>query len=441
MLSFLGGTALTGRASRWLVAALVITGVAGIGAAESAPAAASGDSAPFIIGGDGAVAVAPGTAQGFEAGIYRFNKAGGLDGRKIKFIGFLDDGLSTATDLANAQKLVNEDHVFAVAPVNSQFAGPATGSFLAKSHTPFIGWATSAAYASDAGGKWALPIDGYQVNPSVQGVTEMLQVIAAQGDKSQPSKVKMALIANDVPGAVAVNESYAAAAKSVGIDVVYVKAPIAPEGTTTYAPEAQALESSGANTVYEVVGNTDAVGLAAALKAVNYKGMVVNGVTYFPGQLASQPSEKAALQGVYVATEFPTQNNDTAAVKQAEKDLVATGQSPQLTAGISQGYWTAIVLEQMLRATLARVGSASKVTSAALEQTVSAGKGWSYKDPIAGGIGTETFPAAYTYPTSCNTLVKTVGNGYTQVEPYQCTYDVNVSTNEKIDPQTGKASK
>ena len=48
---------------------------------------------PIVVGGDGD-SLSPGVAGGFEAGIYRFNKAGGLDGRKIKFTAFLDDEYS-----------------------------------------------------------------------------------------------------------------------------------------------------------------------------------------------------------------------------------------------------------------------------------------------------------------------------------------------------------
>ena len=83
-------------------------------------AAANPAPAPIIVGGDGDLAIAAGVAQGFEAGIVRFNKSGGLDGRKIEFLGVLDDGFSGQTNLTNAQKLVENDHVMAVAPMISE---------------------------------------------------------------------------------------------------------------------------------------------------------------------------------------------------------------------------------------------------------------------------------------------------------------------------------
>jgi ABC-type branched-subunit amino acid transport system substrate-binding protein len=208
-------------------------------------------------------------------------------------------------------------------------------------------------------------------------------------------------------------------------------------GSVNYTPYVQAVLSSGANAVYEAVGTADAIGLAAALHAGGFKGMIINSVTYLPGSLASSPSDESALQGVYVADTFPANQNDTPAVKQEEKDLKATGQPPDLTTGVSIGYWSAIVLEQMLRATLKKVGGhPDLVTGAALEKLVNGG--FTYTDPIAGGIGTEYFPAAEQVPNGCSTLLQTVGTGYKVVTPYQCLGDVNVVKDKNVDIKTGK---
>jgi ABC-type branched-subunit amino acid transport system substrate-binding protein len=418
---------------------MVVTTTVGAAAITNAPAgAAAKDTTPIIVGGDGDLSISAGVTQGFEAGIYRFNKAGGLDGRKIEYLGFLDDAFSPATNLTNAQELVNSKHVFAIAPFVGQSAGAATGTFLNQNKVPFLGWSTNAAF--DTQPKWGFGINGNQGNPAVQGAGGMLQLLAAQGDLKDPSKMKMALIANDLSGAEIANKSLAGVASAEGIDVVYQKAVIAAVGTTNYAPYAQALIASGANVVYEVLGATDSIGVAAALKAAGFKGIVVNGVTYYQGDMPAQgASTVAALQGVYVEDEFPANQNDTPAVVQGEKDLVATGQNSGMTSGTAVGYWTAIVFEQMLRATLAKEGgNPAKVTGATLQQTVAGSNSWVYTDPITGGIGTETFPAAETLPTGCGTLLKTVGNNFKQLEPYKCYYDINVANGEHLNPQTGK---
>ena len=96
---------------------MVVTTTVGAAALATAPAgAAAKDTTPIIVGGDGDLSISAGVTQGFDAGIYRFNKAGGLDGRKIQYLGFLDDSFSPATNLSNAQELVNSKHAMVIAP-------------------------------------------------------------------------------------------------------------------------------------------------------------------------------------------------------------------------------------------------------------------------------------------------------------------------------------
>ena len=126
--------------------------LAASGGISAGPAAAATSNTPIVVGGDGDLAISAGVAQGFEAGIYRFNKAGGLDGRKIQFTGFLDDGFNPATDLSNGGRLVQSKHVMAVVPFLSQVATGSSGSFLATNQVPFIGWSVNAAFEVEPSG-------------------------------------------------------------------------------------------------------------------------------------------------------------------------------------------------------------------------------------------------------------------------------------------------
>lgn len=426
---------------RWT--ALVAVGGIAVASCGSAmaltvgPATATTSTTPIVVGGTSSLTTAIGLVPGFEAGIYRFNKAGGLDGRKIDFTGVLDDGFSPATSLTNAQQLVENKHVMAVMPLDSAIDTTTTGEFLAANKTPFIGWATSSAYS--VAPKWGYGISGNASTSDLVGLATSKQILSATGNTKTPGKVKIGLIAEDIAQGITDNNNLAKAMSYVGMKVVYHQGPIAIIGTTTYAPYAQALISSGANVVYETLDSGDAVGLAAALKAAGYKGAIVNALTYYPGQLASQANEASALNGVLVDNPFPVNEDNTPAVKQEEKDLVATGQKPYLTAGISQGYWAAIVFEQMLKSTLKSVGgNPNEVTGAAIEKVVASSKGYTYTDPIAGGVGTETFPGASVAPTGCGTMVKTVGTTYKQVAPYQCLGVLNITTMKMVNPMTGK---
>ena len=412
--------------------------VAGLSALCAAPAASSANStdSPIVVGGDGDLNVSTGVAQGFTAGIERFNKAGGLDGRKIEFTGFLDDGFSAQTNLTNAQQLVENKHVTVVAPFLSEVGTSATATFLAQSKVPFIGWAVNSAFTTEP--KWGWGVTGMQINPNAQGVAGVTQLLEYTHNLKTPSKMKVALISENIAGGIQSMKAIAGALKYQKASVVYQGSPIAVLGTTNFAPYAQAIIASGATVASEVLDSADAVGLSAALKAAGFKGTITNGVTYFPGQLASQPSEASALDGVVVQDEFPADENKSPATQLALKDLESVGQQPYLTSGVSVGYWSAIVLEQMLRATLARVGgNPNDVTGASIEATVNSGH-FKYTAPLAGGVTTMYFPASEAIPTGCDTLLQVTGTTYKQLYPYQCTGAVNIAEQRLYNQKTGK---
>ena len=259
--------------------------LAASGGFSAGTAGAATSNAPIIVGGDGDLAISAGVAQGFEAGIYRFNKAGGLDGRKIQFTGFLDDAFNPATNLSNAQELVQSKHVMAVVPFSSEVATGSTGSFLATNKVPFIGWSVNAAFEVEP--KWGLGINGNQGNPQVQGLAGMEQALAATGNTKTPSKAKIAFIGVDTPGGSIANSALAGVAKYAGMKVVYQEAPVPAAGTTSYAPYASAIMSSGANIVYEVLASAGSIGLAAQLKRTTTRG---SSSTVSPTSPASWPA-------------------------------------------------------------------------------------------------------------------------------------------------------
>jgi ABC-type branched-subunit amino acid transport system substrate-binding protein len=404
-----------------IVAALAGLVAAGCGSSHSSSSGSTSGpkstatGSPILIGGQGDVSSNVGVADGFEARIAAANAAGGIDGRPIKFAGMLDDSLSAQTNLTNSQKLVESNHVVAVAPYISEVCTSSGTGFLERNKTPFIGYATCGGWI---GNHWGIGINGAQDNYHLQGIGGFLQVIKATEHMpsmhvTKPSDVKIAVIGFNTAAGAFATETLSAAAKAAGMHVVYAKAPI-PATTTNFAPYAQDVIGSGANVAYEITDAPLSVGLSAALKAANFKGFVFNGVTYLPGQLASNPSEEAALNGVGVASEFPVNQDDIPAVKTEEQQLAADGKPANLTTGISIGYWSGDVLVQLLKATAARAG-ASNITGAAMEATAAAG--WTY----TGGLGTMTYPAAWTYPTGCSTLVQEEGTGYKLLEPYTCT--------------------
>jgi branched-chain amino acid transport system substrate-binding protein len=76
--------------------------------------------------------------DGLQAYFNYINSKGGVFGRKFQLVAKLDDQSRASQDVEEARSLVEEQHVFAVAPVVTQiFAG---ASYLAGKGTPTFGW-------------------------------------------------------------------------------------------------------------------------------------------------------------------------------------------------------------------------------------------------------------------------------------------------------------
>ena len=83
--------------------------------------------------------------NGVEAYFSMVNAEGGVAGRKLKLAYQEDDQGSPTVDLTVAQKLVDQDHVFAVVGVGTPFFGGA--KFLAQQGTPTFGYVVSTDWA------------------------------------------------------------------------------------------------------------------------------------------------------------------------------------------------------------------------------------------------------------------------------------------------------
>ena len=95
--------------------------------------------------------------DGLQAYFNYINSKGGVYGRKFQLVAKLDDQSRASQNVEEARSLVEEQHVFAVAPVVTQiFAG---ASYLAGKGVPTFGWNI------DAGWQSGYPTPG-QVNPS-----------------------------------------------------------------------------------------------------------------------------------------------------------------------------------------------------------------------------------------------------------------------------------
>jgi branched-chain amino acid transport system substrate-binding protein len=411
-----------GIASAALAGSLAVTVVGAGAAALSGTAGASVDSTssgPIVVGGVDAGFNFPGTATGFQAGIYRFNKAGGIDGRKIKFIGVQDDQDTPATETTDVQQLVESDHVFAVTPFADDVASTELTTFLGQNQTPVLGYGVEQAFCKS---KWAISIIGCQ--QSFQGwetTASIRQII--QASKKPASQLKVAMEGYDSAPAVTVSQTLGEVWSKLGAKVVINQNNVPLTGAQSQAPFVQAILATDPNIVFEVTGSAAGIALAAALHAAGYHGIIYNGATYEPSAVKSQPSVASALTGVYTTNLLPTEYDGTPAVKQELKDLKSIGAAPDIEIGTAIGYWSAQTFIQLLQATKAR-GVA--VTPANLAATVA--KGITVKSTLAGGDGPLTWPTLSDQPEPCTSTVVGAGPTYKLFQKFTCYPNMKVAT-------------
>jgi hypothetical protein len=410
-----------GAIQRSVIAAAICVATAAFVGTTAPADAKSVASSVIVVGGQGDLSAFPGVAAGFQARIARFNRDGGLGGRKVEFLGVLDDNLTPSTSAMHTEQLVLHDHVFADAPFESEVCGAGQGTLLEKNQTPFVGIGACGAWSPT--NRWGFAPAGYLSNPNVQTNEIDKQIIDVTKKAlhfSTPSKVKLALIGIDAAYGAADVRALTGVAKGLGATVVYSEASL-PLEVTNYAPYVQAILGSGANAVFEVLGTAGAIGLAAALKAANFKGTVANAVAYFPGQLAGNPSEEGALQGTYVTSSWPVEQSNSPASVQEMKDLKAIG-DPNLGFGTSAGYWSADMLVEMLRATAVKYGAAH-VTPTRMQQVASH---FTYVSQLKGGLCPLRYPKSFGAPAVGFTTVEIEGSGYIEKIPYSCGQLVDV---------------
>jgi ABC-type branched-subunit amino acid transport system substrate-binding protein len=384
------------------------TTAAATGSTTASTAAASGGD--LIIGGSTYSADFTDTDTGFLARITRFNASGGINGRKIKFVGAKDDGGSSATNQTQVQSLILNDHVMALAPVVTTAFQPASSDFAIQNHVPFFSWSF---LPNECNSPWSYGFNGCLVGSKVLNSSLTDPVSTLLGD---PKSIRLAIQQNDNPSGLTSQALFSKLIALRGGQTVYQQANMPTTGTVDYTPYVQAILKTKPNLI--ILGPLFAqnIALSAALKAAGYKGAIQDYQTYVPGLLAKQPSVAAALEGEYIDSQIPPQEAETPAIKQMEADLTAIGKPTTLSLGDQVGYWIADLLIEMLQAT-AKAGR--PLTGDGLQQTANSGT-FTYTPPLEGGVGPVKFPDAESAPVPCAALVQVAGAQYKVVVPFKC---------------------
>jgi branched-chain amino acid transport system substrate-binding protein len=283
------------KRSRWKVLALVVASVlagAACGSSKSTPDAsrAPTGSAPVItvgvltdisgIGGN------PTVVKGIEAGI----GVAASEGYKIRYV--VGDTQSSPTGaLTAAQKLVEQDHVFAVVAISGLTF--AAAPFLSAHHVPVVGVAEDST-------EWITSRNMF----SVIGTEDYSKVISTYGEFfKRVGATRIGTLGFSIaPSAKEAAKAAAVSAEAAGLTAPYVN-PEFPFGSTNVGPAAIAMKNASVDGLTTALTPNINYLLLTALKqqGATLKGALLP--TGYGGDLesAGAPARQAA-QGVYFLT-------------------------------------------------------------------------------------------------------------------------------------------
>ncbi|MGW6012566.1 ABC transporter substrate-binding protein [Streptomyces sp. NPDC055210] len=347
------------------------------------------------------------TDLGAKARFDRANAEGGLHGRKIDYLGAEDDGQDPSRNLAAARKLVQQDKVFAIAPMSSTtFSG---ADFLQKQRVPTFGWGTLPSFCGPSYiygfGGCMVPTPGGTISQTWPEGLE--QVMGGAKGRS------VAILANDSDAGKFGSRTYRQSFESAGFTVTYAKPSVSaasvPSDWSAYTKEI--LRSDGGkapDAIVSVMQTPYNIGLFTAVKRTGYRGVLTDPTDYDPGLLAKSATRKA-LDGVHVLTSFQPFEQRSAAMTRFGKDIrKAAGKDVPLNMHMMTGYMSADLF-------LAIAGKAGKNLTVSSFQK--AADGFADTGTL---VGDRAERKGQKESFGCGALVQLKGGEYVVSAPFTC---------------------
>ncbi|MCB5181119.1 ABC transporter substrate-binding protein [Streptomyces antimicrobicus] len=348
------------------------------------------------------------TDLGAKARYLRANAEGGVHGRRIEYLGAQDDGQDPGKNLAAARKLVQQDQVFAVAPMSSvTFSG---ADFLEQEKVPTFGWGTLPSFC---GPKHIYGFNGCLV-PSPGGTLNqtwpegIAKVLGGARGKS------VAVIANDSDagkfGIRTFSQGFAAAGFTVSYAKPSVPGTAVPSDWSAYVKDI--LGSNGGkapDAVVSVMQTPHNIGLFTALKRAGYQGLLSDPTDYDPGLLAKDATRQA-LDGVHVLLQFEPFESQSPRMAQFKADIKAAagGQDVPLNMHMLTGYMSADLFVSMAQ----KAGRDLTV-----ESFQAAAQSFSDTGTL---VGDRSMPKGQKDSFGCGALVQLRGGRYEVSVPFAC---------------------
>ena len=358
-----------------------------------------------------------GADDGFKARFQRANSNKELPGgRTIDFSACQDDGNNPQTNLQIVQKLAQQEGDFAIVGISPNMLTAST-DFIGRSQVPTYGWSIT---PGTCGNRWYFGFNGCLVTNfpgkthTVYQANLALGPIEATGQT--PAQSKFALQAQDNDAGHSGNETISQLIKLEGAKVVYQEANIpASSAGVSFTPFVQAIKAANPNILLTLTDFQTAPGLTAAMTAGGYTGANVNYVGYVPGLLGTSSQLAAAFNGAYVSSQTVPSEQNTAYIKQMQKDLTAANAKNGSFVGLANSiaYAEADLFVSQLKA------AGKTLNTKTFDQAMNRGN-YTYKSSVPGGPGQMEYPSMHFIPADCASMLKIDGTNYKQIVPFKC---------------------
>ncbi|WP_307874546.1 ABC transporter substrate-binding protein [Frankia nepalensis] len=342
---------------------------------------------------------------GAKARFSRANDEGGINGRKINYIGTRDDGADSARTLTEAQSLV-ADGVFAAVP-----AVVRTGNFadtFCKSGTPFFGWGVSAPYCNTAIG---FGVTGCLVAEPDGPTISTTWAMAASGILGGITDKSVAFVGVDIDSAVNGINLAAKGVKAAGFSVPYSENPVPAAGLndpTALVNDLMAADKGAPpDLIVTIVDFAPAIKLITALRAAGYEGKILTPLGYDPRLTGFKD-----LEDTYTLVQWAPVESGSAGVKQLEADFAKYAPGQPITLTAMAGYWSADFFLDAIEKT------GPDLTVANLLKTLNGG---SYSYHVPGAVGETQWPVNHNAAAPCASVVHLAGGKYTEAVKLACT--------------------
>jgi branched-chain amino acid transport system substrate-binding protein len=372
----------------------------------------------IILAGDATLSIPgaeppfPGIQQGIEARIARANRQGGIDGRKIEYLGTMDDQGSQSTLLSNIQQAVLSKNAFGIGPVITVAQLPT--AFIAQNAVPTFGFGDSPGWCNET---YAMSFDGCLESTNIGDDTTA--ALVAQYLGGGKGKTYGLIFTDDQQAGLTVD---AAAARAVGFSVCYAQAtvPLTPvsDYTPYVIPEMRDCGSGKGPDVMFVAptGLQAELGIINGLHAAGYKGLIVT-ATYDPNLLKAPGVAPALAGSVIIVYSVAPEQFSTAGLAQFKADLAAIG--APTSGGFSYGELLGYAATDFMIRALQHVGK--HLTAAALAAQMKSG----YIYPgMSGFIPSTSYPNGHKEATPCGSLLKVSGTTFVPAVPLTCYRDI-----------------